>query len=109
MRLDSTPGRSIDGRDVVLVADIVSTGLNASYAVTWLLRHGADPNIGDAEGRTPLAHAVRRRYPAAEIEELLRHGADPRVSARDGSTPISLASRTHANGMADLLSRYAGR
>jgi ankyrin repeat protein len=88
---------------------LYATRLRRTRMTRWLLRHGADPNIGDAEGRTPLAHAVRRRYPAAEIEELLRHGADPRVSARDGSTPISLASRTHANGMADLLSRYAGR
>lgn len=86
---------------------LYATRLRRTRMTRWLLRHGADPNIGDAEGRTPLAHAVRRRYSAAEIEELLRHGADPRVMAGDGSTPISLASRARANGMSDLLSRYA--
>jgi ankyrin repeat protein len=54
---------------------LYATRLRRTRMMRWLLRHGANPNIGDAEGRTPLAHARRRRYPAAEIEELLRHGA----------------------------------
>lgn len=86
---------------------LYATRLRRTRMTRWLLRHGANPNIGDAEGRTPLAHAVRRRYSAAEVEELLRHGADPRVSARDGSTAISLASTARANGLSDMLLKYA--
>lgn len=85
---------------------LYATRLRRTRIMRWLLRHGADPNIGDGEGRTPLAHAVRRRYSAAEVEILLRHGADPRVQASDGSTPISLASRARANGLAEMLNRY---
>lgn len=54
---------------------LYATRLRRTRMMRWLLQHGANPNIGDAEGRTPLAHALRRRHPAAEIRELLRYGA----------------------------------
>lgn len=86
---------------------LYATRLRRTRMARWLLDHGANPNIGDADGRTPLAHAVRRRYSTAEIEALLRHGADPQIAANDGMTPLELASRGRANGLADLLHRYA--
>jgi hypothetical protein len=54
---------------------LYATRLRRTRMMRWLLQRGANPNIGDADGRTPLAHARRRRFPVAEIEALLRHGA----------------------------------
>ncbi|MCC6317974.1 MAG: ankyrin repeat domain-containing protein [Gemmatimonadaceae bacterium] len=86
---------------------LYATRLRRTRMVRWLLRHGANPNIGDAEGRTPLSYAVRRRYPVAEVEELLRHGADITLRARDGSCPQSLAESGRAGPLAQLLRKYA--
>ncbi len=70
-----------------------ATRLRRTRMVKWLLRHGADANLGDNDGRTPLALAVRRRYSPAEIAELLSYGANPDAAAHDGSSPRSLVSR----------------
>lgn len=73
---------------------LYATRLRRTRMVRWLLEHGADPNIGDHEGRTPLLYAVRRRYSVGEIAQLLRHGADPAVPASDGTTPLQASSPT---------------
>ena len=96
---------TFDGETPLLYA----TRLRRTRMVKWLLRHGASPNIGDAESRTPLWYAVRRRYSLAEAEELLRHGADLTAQAKDGSTPHSLLRDRRDTGLAQLLKRYALR
>jgi hypoxanthine phosphoribosyltransferase len=41
VRVASAPRRSVAGRDVLVVADVVSTGLSLGYFVDWLRRRGA--------------------------------------------------------------------
>ena len=36
-----------------------ATRLRRTRMLRWLLRHGADANLADGEGRTPLAYAPR--------------------------------------------------
>jgi ankyrin repeat protein len=84
---------------------LYATRLRRTRMMKWLLRHGANANLADGEGRTPLAVAVRRRYPFAELADLLEHGADPLSPAVDGSTPRSLVSRRTPR-VAQLLDRY---
>lgn len=86
---------------------LYATRLRRTRIARWLLRHGANPNVADEQGRTPLGYAVRRRYSPTEVAELLRHGADPRIAARDGSSPLSIAASGRANGLADLLFEYS--
>jgi hypothetical protein len=54
------------------------------------MRAGADPNVVDKSGVTPLHRAVRTRS-AAAVEALLAAGAEPRSRNRSGSTPLHLA------------------
>lgn len=41
VRVQHRPSLSVDGRDVILVTDVVSTGMSAAYASSWLQRNGA--------------------------------------------------------------------
>jgi ankyrin repeat protein len=49
-----------------------------------LLQHGANPNIMDPEGFTPLYMAAASRSPEC-VSVLLKHGADPNCITRHGS------------------------
>ena len=56
---------------------------DAAQAAQMLLRNGADPNIRDHIGRTPLhytSHALAQHY-------LLQAGADPKLADEDGNLP----------------------
>jgi ankyrin repeat protein len=52
--------------------------------------HGADPNIQNEKGRTPL-HTAAFRGRVEVVELLLVYGADPTVKDKDGRTPLDLA------------------
>jgi ankyrin repeat protein len=69
-----------------------NAGNPAAQAATiaCLIRAGADPNVTDKGGVTPLHRAVRTRC-AAAVEALLAGGAAPRAKNGSGSTPLHLA------------------
>src|ERR1039457_391764 len=73
--------REIDKKDYSLaLADIAVTG--DVNAVRTLLDHGADVNIVDSLGRTPLMYAAASdNLPLEVVETLVEHGAD--VNAKD--------------------------
>lgn len=73
-------------------------------AVDWLLAHGANPNLGDEEGWTPLHHAVKRGHSTERIARLLAYGASPDVRALDGSTPLALARSLGKRRLVELFS-----
>jgi ankyrin repeat protein len=55
------------------------------------LQAGADVNLADDAGRTPLTLAVQEES-LELVELLLQHGADPSRAGRKGYTPLQLAT-----------------
>jgi hypothetical protein len=73
--------------------------------VRCLIELGADPNVVDRNGTTPLHRAVRNRC-AVAVAALLDAGADPHATNGRGSTAIRLAHLTTGRG--ESGSTYAG-
>jgi hypothetical protein len=70
--------------------------------VRFLLEHGADPNIRDNAGITPLMLAVTQNAPAC-VEALLAHHADPDVANDNGETPLIRAVQMRNLGLVRTL------
>jgi len=62
-------------------------------ATLFLLRAGADPNLPDAEGTTPLMHAIRHRDGRGYLlrDMLTFKGADVNAISDDGDTALNIA------------------
>lgn len=61
--------------------------------VEEFFRLGADPNIADQRGDTPLHLALDRGYDLSFFRLLLQHGANPDLLGKDGRTVRDIASR----------------
>lgn len=62
----------------------------ACDAMRWLIERGAQVNARDAEGATPLIHAVLSQKPAA-VRLLLKYGAKPELRDASGALPVDYA------------------
>jgi hypothetical protein len=67
-----------------------------------LLDRGANPNLQDFAGLTPLHHAVLARNEPM-VRELLGYGADLHVANSSGETPLMLACGGNLVSIASLL------
>ncbi len=78
--------RDDDSRTPLMAA--VENGFDVS---DLLLNHGADPDLADLFGETPL-HVAARKNNAAAVRALLRAGADKAVLSRQGWAPLHVAA-----------------
>ena len=72
--------------------------------VEFLLKHGADPNVKDNYGYTPLHHASwysNSESSLETVESLLRNGADPNAKDICGWTPLHWTSK-YSNKLSSL-------
>lgn len=98
------------GTQVVNTRDITSgdTGLHVVVArrdtlwVKFLLQRGANPNIRNNEGLTPLQMATRLGF-IEGAEELLKNGASVNVADSQGETPLIAAVHQRDVGMVRRL------
>ena len=71
--------------------------------LAWLRRAGADVNIKDNNGETPLMSAVMSSS-APAVEALLQAGADPSITNTRGVAPLMQAVLNHKeNGITKIL------
>lgn len=71
--------------------------------IAWLKNAGADMNIKDSNGETPLMAAVMSSSPAA-VQALLDAGADPSIANTRGVAPLMQAVLNHKeNGITKIL------
>lgn len=67
---------------------------NNVAAVKILLEHGANPNVRNANGATPLHGAVYGPADRAVFELLLAYHADPNVRNSNGETPLDVLKKS---------------
>ena len=73
--------------------------------VKLLLDAGADPNLANKDGETPLYRASGKGH--AEVAKLLLEaGADPILADKDGRTPLYLAQRNWHSEVGKLLHAF---
>ena len=84
-RMPQEAGTVVEGRNALFY-------VTAPLIATELVRYGADVNLRDSSGMTPLLHACKRNCWDL-VECLLAHGADPDVMTGACETPLSLAAR----------------
>jgi len=70
--------------------------------VGYLLKKGADPNIGDAKGDTPLILAAGMGFEQA-ADYMLRLGAKPDATNRRGETALIIAVQQRQPRIVELL------
>ena len=88
-----------------VTALLAASAMGRTKAATVLLDGGADPNVTDATGFSPLHYAARRKGAVGIITALLAHGAKPDVRlnekhptyfvsgvALQGATAVALAA-----------------
>jgi ankyrin repeat protein len=74
---------------------------------TWLLEHGADPNVPSGDAReTPLHGLAASNQKLAAVRQVLAHGADVNLPRADGRTPYRIAYRHNNTGILALLREH---
>lgn len=77
--------------------------------ITCLLANGADPNVTDDKGQTPLHFIAQKGVGKNQAELLIEHGAD--LNARDdaGQTPLDYAKKAKRKSVADFLTKLGAK
>jgi ankyrin repeat protein len=69
---------------------------------TWMLAHGASPNVRDADGWTAV-HQAASRGNARMLQATLRAGGDPARKDKLGHTPLDVARMMRREKLVPLL------
>ncbi len=113
MRLATVHDRPEIVQDILTFSSTPLSDSDYSYALQYASRnsfalmkscitHGADVNMRDFDGETPLIYACRSgSYNAAKF--LLERGADPNLSIAESATPLMIAAKAGNPEIVNLL------
>ncbi|MCY3741151.1 MAG: ankyrin repeat domain-containing protein [Candidatus Poribacteria bacterium] len=73
--------------------------------VACLLANGADPNVTDDKGQTPLHFIAQKGVGKNQAKLLIEHGADPNARDDTGQTPLDYAKKAKRKTVADFLTK----
>ena len=82
--------------------------VSSKNVAEFLITKGADVNIKDNNGRTPLNWAVRRRHKDV-VELLIAKGADVNAKNNEGETPLSIAEEKGHTEIVELLRKHGAK
>ena len=71
--------------------------------IACLLENGADPNITDDKGRTPLHIIAQKGIGKNQVQLLIEHGGDIHIRDTDGKTPLDYAQNAKGKSVANFL------
>ena len=77
--------------------------------VTCLLANGADPNVTDDKGRTPMHIIAQKGIGKNQIALLIEHDGDINSRDADGKTPLDYAQQAKRKSVANFLIEYTNR
>ena len=83
---------------------VAQRGLTAGIA--GLLANGADPNITDDKGRTPMHIIAQKGVGKNQMQLLIEHGGDTNIRDVDGKTPLDYAQKTKRKSVANFLTLH---
>lgn len=82
---------TVSGEDGLTFRETVASAGDNLEVVIALLRGGADPNVRNRAGLTPLMRAAHGAWSSGLIERLIEFGADPKVMDPEGKTALEYA------------------
>ena len=71
--------------------------------IACLLANGADPNVTDDKGQTPLHFIAQKGVGKNQAKLLIKHGADLNACDDTGQTPLDYAKKAKRKTVADFL------
>ena len=74
--------------------------------VDFLVTHGADLDLRDSLGKTPLHYAATQRDDVDIVEFLLAHGADPHAVDQLGHSPLDVAQAMGCEQAIKAMRKY---
>ncbi len=72
-----------------------------------LLENGADPNVVDDKGRTPMHIIAQKGVGKNQVQLLTKHGGDVNTRDDDGQTPLNSAQKAKNKSVANFLAEFA--